>query len=177
MPFLVRLKPLSVRKGHVVRCYMVAGVRFYVDRGWYDVDDDLAEMIRPLKQDHYDSESADLFDVATREEAARLDAEEAERVASARASAANPASIDRRRKTEIRKGRPLAGDDDEDNDLKATDVRSSPLAAATMLDPDPEGDELDAQEEPAHRVMEVGRVKKARAVSQGGPRTRAKKAR
>ena len=92
MPFLARLKPLNERKGHKVKLYMIAGARFYVERGWYEVDDALADKLRDLHQDHYDLESPMLFDVCTEEEALRLEQSERAAAATARATVAQPAS-------------------------------------------------------------------------------------
>lgn len=76
--FLVRLKPFN-GKNHVLRTYTVASKKFVGgDKpAWYGVDDDLAKVLKKVKQVSEDSTSADAFDVCSEEEAAAID--EAER--------------------------------------------------------------------------------------------------
>jgi hypothetical protein len=76
MPF-ARLKPVNERRGHRVRVYMFEGFRFLVEKGWYEISESMADKLRDLRQEHYDDDSASLFDVvSTREAADRLDEKE-----------------------------------------------------------------------------------------------------
>lgn len=89
---LARLKPLNERKGHKVKLYMIAGLRFYVERGWYEVSDEIAEKLRGLHQDHYDLESPLLFDVVTPAEAETMERSERAAAATTRATVQQPAT-------------------------------------------------------------------------------------
>lgn len=94
MTLLARLKPYNEKKNQLTRTYMIDGARFYEDRGWYEVDDALGEKLRDLHQDHYDEDSPFLFDVATPEEAERLEQKEAKQQAEQlRATSRNPALL------------------------------------------------------------------------------------
>ena len=43
---LVRLKPYDPRRGHVLRRYTYAGIKFQEERGWYRVERPVAEYLR-----------------------------------------------------------------------------------------------------------------------------------
>ena len=50
---LVRLKPYDPRRGHVLRRYTYAGIKFHEERGWYRVSKDVAaylKTVHPPKQ-------------------------------------------------------------------------------------------------------------------------------
>lgn len=151
MPFLVRLKPFNEKKGYVVRVYMIDGVRFHEERGWYEVPDEFANRLRDLHQDHYNEDSPVLFDVCTRKEAERLDA--AASIAELKASAKKPAQIVSTRQA-------------ASNDLTTADIKEP---APAMIDPADEDD--DAGDPDEGRVLEVGRV----SIPSSGPKTRSKK--
>jgi len=136
MAMLVRLKPINERKGFNVRTYMVEGARFYVDRGWYEVDDSLAERLSTLHQNYDDPDSPPLFDVMTRDAAEALEQSEIDREANARASASRPATAQGSRRVST-PGRARSNREGE-GDLTSADV----TGRRQLLDPDPDGDEL-----------------------------------
>lgn len=181
MALLARLKPLNERKGHRVRIYMYEGARFYVDRGWYEVDEALAEKLRDLHQDYDDPDSPDLFDVCTREEAERLEQAEIDREASERASVARPAKVVNVRQTLGRRV-PIEKDPYEGNDLTSAEVRAGggSKPQQEMIDPEPDAlddlDKDDADSKSKGRALEVGRVNKPSSPPAAeGPRTRSRK--
>lgn len=61
---LARIKPYDKRRGHLLRRYTLLGHRFEADKGWYVVDDALAELLRKARQNPTDDESPLAFDVA-----------------------------------------------------------------------------------------------------------------
>lgn len=171
MSFLARLKPLNERKGYKVNVYMTDGARFIVERGWYEVSDELAAKLRELHQDHYDPESPELFDVCTREEAMRLEESERARAATARATVSQPAS-------------PLAQTAPRRASSPAPRASEGVLtsAAVTGYDPlnPPDDDEAPGRE--AGRVSEIGRLHSEQsnsvppaAAGSKGPKTRSKR--
>jgi hypothetical protein len=76
---LVRLKDYDPRRGNVLRRYTYRGIKFVPERGWYRVDRPTAEYLRAVRQDMNNPHSPPAFDVATEEEAQRLDTVEAAR--------------------------------------------------------------------------------------------------
>lgn len=73
----VRLKPYDVKRGYLVRRYMLAGHEFMTDNEtgrpiWNRVTAQAAAFLKPLKQNPDDPESKDLFDVLTPEEYATV---------------------------------------------------------------------------------------------------------
>lgn len=104
MALLARLKPYNVRKGHTTRIYSIDGTRFYEERGWYEVSDDLGDKLRDLHQDHYDLDSPDLFDVCTQEEAEELERREAKQV-EVKSTARRPVNVTGRRSAAAVSGR------------------------------------------------------------------------
>lgn len=70
-PMYVRLKPLNARRGIHTRTYNFRGAIFHVERGWYKVSAELAELIRPIKADPY-PDAMHVFDVCTEDEAASI---------------------------------------------------------------------------------------------------------
>jgi len=137
MSMLVRLKPINERKGFVVRTYMVEGARFYVDRGWYEVDDSLADKLSNLHQNYDDPDSPPLFDVLSRSAAEALEQQEIDREANARASASRPATPAGSRRVST-PGRARTGRAEGEGDLTSADV----TGRRPLLDPDPDGEEL-----------------------------------
>lgn len=101
MTTLARLKPHNAKKGHTTRVYMIAGRRFLEDKGWYEVPDALASALKDLHQNHYDDESPFLFDVASEEDAEKLDLKEEEARQNARASARNPQRFKGKQRTQV----------------------------------------------------------------------------
>jgi hypothetical protein len=157
MSLLVRLKPLNERKHHNVKTYMIDGIRFFVERGWYEVSDAIADTLRELHQDHYDLDSPLLFDVCTPAQAEKLENFEEHAAVTAKATARRPASVVNTRRS------------DESGDMTSADVTGVAVdppnaVAPTMLDPDPNGEELPdpstapVEDEDDGRVLEVGRV-------------------
>ena len=75
---LVRLKPYDPRRGHVLRRYTYAGIKFQEERGWYRVEKPVAEYLRAVHEVPTDGYSPLAFDVCTEEEAKALEAGESE---------------------------------------------------------------------------------------------------
>lgn len=75
---LVRLKPYDHRRGHVLRRYTYAGIKFQEERGWSRVDKPVADYLRTVRQVPGDSYSPLAFDVCTDEEAKTIDHAEAD---------------------------------------------------------------------------------------------------
>lgn len=73
---LVRLKPYEPRRGHVLRRYVVNGVKFHEERGWYRVGKELADYLRTVRQVEHDPYAQPAFDVCTEEEAKATDVRE-----------------------------------------------------------------------------------------------------
>lgn len=76
MAMHVRLKPYNPKRGHLLRRYTVFGIRFECEKGWYEVDDDIAIYLKTVHQDNNDPDSKDAFDVCTLDEAKELDRKE-----------------------------------------------------------------------------------------------------
>ena len=75
---LVRLKPYDPRRGHVLRRYTYAGIKFQEERGWYRVERPVAEYLRAVREVPSDRYAPLAFDVCTEAEAKGLDAKEKE---------------------------------------------------------------------------------------------------
>jgi len=75
---LVRLKPYDPRRGHVLRRYTYAGIKFQEERGWYRVEKAVAEYLRNVREVPSDRYSPLAFDVCTEAEAKALEAAETE---------------------------------------------------------------------------------------------------
>jgi hypothetical protein len=73
---LVRLKSFDPRRGHIVRRFTYAGIKFHEERGWYRVDKNVAEYLRAVREVAGDEVSQLAFDVCTEEEAKALDTRE-----------------------------------------------------------------------------------------------------
>ena len=69
---LVRLKPYDPRRGHVLRRYTYAGIKFQEERGWYRVEKAVAEYLRGVRETPTDRYSPLAFDVCTEDEAQRV---------------------------------------------------------------------------------------------------------
>jgi hypothetical protein len=78
---LVRLKQYDPRRGHVLRRYTYRGIKVHEERGWYRVNEDVAEHLRSVRQIPSDEHSPLAFDVCTEAEAKVLDANEKEAAA------------------------------------------------------------------------------------------------
>lgn len=76
--YLVRLKAYDARRGHVLRRYTYAGIKFQEERGWYRVEKPVADYLRTVRQLPSDAYSPLAFDVSTDAEAKALDAAEAD---------------------------------------------------------------------------------------------------
>lgn len=90
MTMYARLKPFNERKGFRTKIYNYEGQKFLVEKGWYPVSEALADKLKELHQDHYDEESAKLFDVGSEEEIDAIDEKEAQAIADARTSIRQP---------------------------------------------------------------------------------------
>lgn len=91
---LVRLKTYDQRRGNVLRSYTAFGSRFLEGRGWYQVDDSVADYLATVRQPptgNYQADDAPFaFEIATAQEAAALDAEEARKRAALAGTASAP---------------------------------------------------------------------------------------
>jgi hypothetical protein len=78
MSKLVRLKPHDKRRRHVMRVYVhgPTGKKFEERRGWYKVDDGLADYLATVGQIEGDEDAPRAFDVCTAAEAGRIDERE-----------------------------------------------------------------------------------------------------
>lgn len=161
MALLARLKPYNVKKGHLTRIYMIDSARFYEERGWYEVPDDLGEKLRGLHQDHYDEDSPDLFDVCTPEQAEALEARELKAV-EVKATAKKALKIPSTRFQD--RVRELTTPRDESGDLTSDELKPTP---ATMIDPADDDD--DKPDEDEGRAVEVGRVSPAAQAGKSMP--------
>ncbi|MBU8900636.1 hypothetical protein KRR26_34005 [Corallococcus sp. M34] len=74
----VRLKAYDARRGHVLRRYTYAGIKFQEERGWYRVAKPVADYLRTVHQLPSDNYSPLAFDVCTEAEAKALDATESD---------------------------------------------------------------------------------------------------
>lgn len=75
---LVRLKPYDPRRGHVLKRYTYAGIKFQEERGWYRVEKPVADYLRTVHEVPTDNYSPLAFDVCTEDEAKALDTVESE---------------------------------------------------------------------------------------------------
>jgi len=148
----VRIRP--GRKGFKVKRYCYKGTIYDAVRGWYRVPQHLAEELAELHQDEYDEESPMLFDVVTQERAAEIDENEKAAVERATAAAPNQVEPGRRRTVVTRAGRERVGS----GDLTTADLPENQEREGAMLDPDPDGEELEATSEHGEGVVPVGRV-------------------
>jgi hypothetical protein len=73
---LVRLKPHEPRRGHVLRRFTYAGIKFHEERGWYRVSRDIAAYLKTVHQVPGDTYTPVAFDVCTDEEARQIEARE-----------------------------------------------------------------------------------------------------
>lgn len=73
---LVRLKAYDPRRGHVLRRYTFAGIKFHEERGWYRVTRDVGDYLRTVRQVAEADYSPPAFDVYTDEEARAVDTRE-----------------------------------------------------------------------------------------------------
>lgn len=100
MTMLARLKPFNDKRGQLTKIYMFMGLKFLAEKGWYEVPDAIGEKLKELHQNHYDEESAFLFDVASQEEAEKIDQKEEDARVKARTSARQPANFRGRQRTQ-----------------------------------------------------------------------------
>lgn len=120
--FMVRLKRYNPKKGYRLKQFHVYGQRFEEERGWYKVNqfvtdfehktgarrrEDLIAYLREVRQNQEDPESKLAFDICTPEQAAKMDEDEEEAIAS------------RARANDVTRGR--AG---HPNDLTTNDIRN-----------------------------------------------------
>ena len=66
---LIRLKPLDLRRGHVLRRFTYQGIKFHEERGWYRVEKSVADYLRSVHQQPADPLSPLAFDICTEDEA------------------------------------------------------------------------------------------------------------
>lgn len=75
---LVRLKPYDPRRGHMLRRFTYAGIKFQEERGWYRVEKPVADYLRTVREVPSDVYSPLAFDVCTEVEAKALETGESE---------------------------------------------------------------------------------------------------
>ena len=70
---LVRLYPRDPERGWFIQTYVdpQLGLKFVASQGWYQVDDDVAEVLSVVRQKHYDPRSAKAFLIAANADEAR----------------------------------------------------------------------------------------------------------
>lgn len=104
-----RLKPAKGGKANKLSTYVVFGIKFQEANGWYQVEDDVAEYLKTVRQVPEDSDSPKAFDVCvTLDEAQAIDEHERERAR--RATAENAQAVVRVTSTaETRARRAAAG--------------------------------------------------------------------
>jgi hypothetical protein len=73
---LVRLKAFDPRRGHLLRRFTYAGIKFHEERGWYRVAREVGEYVRTVRQVAGADYSPPAFDVCTDDEARAIDARE-----------------------------------------------------------------------------------------------------
>lgn len=67
-----RLKPYNRIRGHILRRYSLAGVRFYEGR-WFKVPETFAQKLALIHQRHGNEDSPLAFDIATRSQAENIE--------------------------------------------------------------------------------------------------------
>jgi len=73
MAMFVRIHPKDPRTGHLVERYVYRGFKFEVAKGWYRVPNNLAEELRDCVQDVNAPVPISVFQVATEDEAKKLE--------------------------------------------------------------------------------------------------------
>ena len=86
---LARIKPYNPKRGHVLRRYVVWGIRFEERRGWYRVKERVAKYLKEVRTKSNDPDSPLAFDVMTQAEAENLEGQE-KKAAIERAEAKSP---------------------------------------------------------------------------------------
>ncbi len=165
MALLARLKPFDGKR-FVRRSVTVFGIKFIGDRGWYRVDDSVADYIRTIVQRDEDPDSPPAFDVCTDAEAHAIDEREKKHALRRDAAQAEDARPAMRVHNVARPGAAAAARaalEATSGDLTTSDLRSSkpiakleeilgPADAAPELsgefDDDMAGDPDDAEHEP-----------------------------
>jgi hypothetical protein len=89
MAKLVRLKPLDLKRGHLIRRYTAFSTVFEERRGWYRVTDEVAAYLGTVHQVPNDEDTPLAFDVYTEAEAKQVEIAEKKK-AEERARAATP---------------------------------------------------------------------------------------
>ena len=133
----VRIRPYNKARGQLVRRYVYGGVRFEVDHGWYEADDQIAEYLKTVLTHPQDPDSKPVFDVS--------DQAGAEKIALDEYEAANP----ERKITEAIAGRQKVSVDDLDADAKAKAKKKAPSPAGKKEEPAKEAEKPKASEAPA----------------------------
>jgi len=117
---LVRLKPHDPRRGCVLRRFAYRGIKFHQERGWYRVEQAVADYLCAVRQVAGDEHSPLGFDVCTDDEAKALDAREKEG-AVPRAAATDDIKV-----SEARMNGPIAAEDQpETPPMPSTGSRNS----------------------------------------------------
>lgn len=128
MVYIVRLKPYAPRKGYKVQRYMIRGVTFVQGKEYEIEDEAFVRKLATLRQDRYDPESPDLFDIRTKDQV--IAARRAEARAGGRAEAVSPRQ-------------------EKGGTVTTRDIRREP-------EKDPEDPELEAELEKAFEDMPPG---------------------
>ena len=90
---LVRLRPHDPKRGHVCRSFTIYSMRFKEKNGWYEVEQEVADFLRPLRQppsgDRLPDEAPSLFEIRSSIEAVEQEEDERRKLEQ-RAKAVHP---------------------------------------------------------------------------------------
>lgn len=90
---LIRLKPYDRKRGFVLRRYSFMGMRFREDQGWYEVEQEVAALVKEIKQPPVGDTPPELaplaFDIMTADAAVVME-EEQRKAKEERAKAVSP---------------------------------------------------------------------------------------
>lgn len=125
---LVRLKPFNPKRGNVLRSYTAFGTRFLVGRGWYRVEDTMANYLKGIHQLADDDQSPPAFDICTEAEALAIDEAESKKVEE-KARAEAPNNVVPMRVHDAARPRPIAPAQPkaEAGDLTTADLPKPPV--------------------------------------------------
>lgn len=159
MTLLARLKPFNEKKGYLTKIYMIDGYRFLADKGWYEVTDEFGATLKELHQSHYDEESPLLFDVASPDDAEKLEEKEKQAAIDAKSTARQPQKFTGKQRTQALPVNNAGGIAGIPGDLTTEDLYKPIHGNAPVGGPgpasDPESDQNDAD-----ALSDIGRTGK-----------------
>lgn len=141
---LVRIKPYNPKRGQIARTVITHGTKFSVERGWYEVDADFAEVLR-LEHHGGDPDAALIFDVCTKDEAIAMQKAE-DRAAKEAASPERPIAPERVTRRErapasvdpaAKSATPIVADGADDEDEGDEDDESTASEIGRLSDETP----------------------------------------